>query len=152
MSEFIWDDPDDGLRYVMRYVVTQHEDEGPEYVEWRYANSNDPWQKLPPWATPPAEAMEFWHGPVITHELVTEFPKTGEGCILVMKDGPLSTDTGTDALCITENMLLFWADLAEFTFVSHESGEDEVAPGDVIKTLHPHWVEGARQLRDWLQL
>jgi hypothetical protein len=56
-----------GQVWEVNYVVTQTEAEGPEYVEYRKAdtNTNDPWIKLPPWALVPKEMMEFWHGPVI---------------------------------------------------------------------------------------
>jgi hypothetical protein len=72
MSTFEWNDPDDGQTYEMRYIVTQSEDEGPEYVEWRVKPKVKTagkayevrWEKLPPWATPPEEAIEYWHGKV----------------------------------------------------------------------------------------
>src|SRR5215472_10789120 len=86
---FEWTDPDDGILYELNYVVTQHEDEGPEYVEWRisprmagslkkHAESmhGDGWHRLPPWAMPPEEAMEHWHGKVIRSH--------AEGVILIM--------------------------------------------------------------------
>src|SRR5215831_7403219 len=66
MSIFKYVDPDDGLAYEMNYIVT-HGDEGPEYVEYRLDPSqagslemDTSWHRLPPWATPPQEAMEFW--------------------------------------------------------------------------------------------
>lgn len=68
MSAFEYTDPDDGILYEMRYVVTQSPDEGPEYIEWRVSPKvagsvyMPDWQRLPPWAMPPKEAMEHWHG------------------------------------------------------------------------------------------
>jgi len=69
MSIFKYVDPDDGLAYEMSYIVTQSDDEGPEYVEYRIdptmagsANLDTSWKRLPPWAMPPEEAIEFWHG------------------------------------------------------------------------------------------
>jgi hypothetical protein len=71
VSIFKYVDPDDGLAYEMTYVVTQSPDEGPEYVEWRLDPSqagslemDTSWHRLPPWAMPPEEAIEFWHGTV----------------------------------------------------------------------------------------
>jgi len=82
---FTWHDPDDDVIYEMRYVVTQSDDEGPEYVEWRvkpemagslgkaaeYVHGDGGWMKLPPWATPPDEAMEHWHGKVTKIDRLT---------------------------------------------------------------------------------
>ena len=69
MSIFKYVDPDDGLAYEMNYVVTQSDDEGPEYVEWRLdpamagsLEMDTSWKRLPPWAMPPEEAIEYWHG------------------------------------------------------------------------------------------
>lgn len=78
MSAFEYTDPDDGVVYEMRYVVTQSPDEGCEYVEWRISprmagslGLDVSWKRLPPWATPPKEAMEFWHG-----EIPSQLPDT----------------------------------------------------------------------------
>jgi hypothetical protein len=71
MSIFIYEDPDDNITYEMNYIITQSDDEGPEYVEWRISprmagseSMDTTWHRLPPWATPPEEAIEFWHGTV----------------------------------------------------------------------------------------
>jgi len=139
---FVWEDPDDGNTYEMRYIVTQTEDEGPEYVEWRLApeDPNDPdaqlrWRKLPPWAMPPQEAIEFWHGPVKSY---------GEAILLVMKpDSPA-------ALCVDEKGELFATDLTLFTNVSNPDG-DEVKVGDIIKPSIRLTLQGVSHLSDWLQ-
>jgi hypothetical protein len=70
MSTFLYEDADDGLLYELRYIVTQSDDEGPEYVEWRVSPKvagsyyMPSWQRLPSWAMPPKAAMEFWHGEI----------------------------------------------------------------------------------------
>jgi hypothetical protein len=53
----VWTDPD-GLTWEFRYIVTQTEDEGPEYLEYRELGS-DGWVKIDP--TVPNEAWEV-HG------------------------------------------------------------------------------------------
>jgi hypothetical protein len=77
MSTYIYEDPDDGQTYELRYIVTQFDDEGPEYVEWRMLEDGieNAWHRLPPWAMPPEEAIEFWHGKVkkpIDHNTSTD--------------------------------------------------------------------------------
>jgi len=71
MSIFNYVDPDDGLAYQLNYIVTQSDEEGCEYVEYRLNPSmagslemDTSWKRLPPWAMPPEEAIEFWHGTV----------------------------------------------------------------------------------------
>ena len=99
MSIFKYVDPDDGLAYEMSYIVTQSDDEGPEYVEYRIdpamagsANLDTSWKRLPPWAMPPEEAIEFWHGLPAKqdHVVVTGLADEDELCDVI---GPLSWAT-----------------------------------------------------------
>jgi len=144
MSEFEWTDPDDGKVYEMRYIVTQHESEGPEYVEWREKPMAERdltmWHKLPPFAMPPQEAMEHWHGPVIRW-----WDEVQQGVILAIKDDGREE---YNALCVNEKCELFWADLTVFENISDPDG-DQVSPGMVIKTNHALEVKGPDLLREW---
>jgi len=81
----LWVSPD-GAIIEFRYIVTQHESEGPERLEFRtvgevvdlphYREDNEPWQD---WAElpadqgePPKEVMEHFHGPLIKYITCTE--------------------------------------------------------------------------------
>jgi hypothetical protein len=57
---YTWTDQDTGTEYEMNYVVGQSPNER-DYVEWRIKGLMT-WQELPPFAMPPDEAMELWHG------------------------------------------------------------------------------------------
>ena len=145
---FTWHDPDDDVIYQMNYVVTQSDDEGPEYVEWRvnpqqagslkeaskYDKSQDGWHRLPPWAMPPQEALDYWHG-AVDHR---------QGVIVAMKKND------RNALCL-DYAGLYFADLTLFTNVSDPDG-DEVSPGMTVEV----GLEATRPLddpekaREWL--
>ena len=132
MSTFEYVDPDDGFVYELNYIVTQHDDEGPEYVAFRvkpsvagslgkaaeYVQDSSGWTKLPPWATPPQEAIDFWHGEVKKAD-------HRQGVIVAMRDDD------TEALCSDFDGMYF-ADLQFFTNVSEPDG-DFVAPGMVVE-------------------
>lgn len=144
---FIWKDPDDDKTYEMRYVVTQGAHEGPEYVEWRVKPDVETtgkayevkWHRLPPWAMPPQEALDYWHGP-----LITSFNENQEGTILAMRD------ESELALCLNfyADAELFFADLTEYIAVSNPDG-DEVKPGDIIKVDNAKPVD-MQALREWV--
>jgi hypothetical protein len=145
MSIFEWADPDDGLVYEMAYIVTQGKDEGHEYVEYRLsprqagsAEMDTTWRRLPPWAMPPEEAIEFWHGSVSSYEPTV-------GIIIAMKDGD---PEHRDALCLDRMGDPFWADLASFENISNPHGS-EVSPGMKIRA-HATFCQDVNAIRAWL--
>jgi len=147
MGEFVWTNPDvPNEVYEMRYIVTQFPSEDQEYVEWRL-KSEDPddpdaqtrWQKLPPFAMPPQEAIEYWHGPVIKW-----WDENQQGIIVAMAEDK------SDVLCVNPEGTLFTTELVEFEFVDNEDHGDEVKPGDVIKVGHAREILGPEMLREWL--
>lgn len=66
MSTFVWEDPDDGIKYELMYNVPQTGQER-EGVLWRIQGFTI-WHELPPFAEVPQEAMEHWHGKVVKAE------------------------------------------------------------------------------------
>jgi nucleoside 2-deoxyribosyltransferase len=62
MSEIGWTDPDDGTIWELRYVVGQGHNER-DHMEYRVKGLQT-WQEAPPFCEPPAEAAEFWFGPM----------------------------------------------------------------------------------------
>jgi hypothetical protein len=69
LSTFVWEDPDDGIKYELMYNVPQTGQER-EGVLWRIQGFTL-WHELPPFAEVPQEAMEHWHGKVVKAEPTT---------------------------------------------------------------------------------
>jgi hypothetical protein len=139
MSIFQYEDPDTGITWELNYIVTQG-DEGPEYVEYREMSPDKlaaatNWQRLPNWAMPPEEAIEFWHG-LTRHRC---------GVIVAMNPSDLN------ALCM-DNDGLYFADLTLFSNVSHPDG-DQVSPGMVVEVEREATrpIKNPDDIVDWLR-
>jgi hypothetical protein len=68
---FEWTDPDEGTVWEMYYDVPQGGEGTRESVQYRVKGTNT-WWELPPFAMPPDEAMEEWHGTVKRSRLSEE--------------------------------------------------------------------------------
>jgi hypothetical protein len=70
-----WTDPDTGFVYRINYVVTQSDDEGPEYYEFKIKTASE-WLRLPPFALDEdvaKEVNEHFHGPKIEHKYKSKY-------------------------------------------------------------------------------
>jgi hypothetical protein len=138
MSGMEWEDPDDGQIYHIAYMVPQGDTDEREHMVWRKLGSTE-WHVLPPFAEPIKEVAEHFFGPLIS---ITK-PETREGIIVSMSE--------SDVLIADYDGHLHVADLAEFEFIDGENHGDEVKPGDVIRVRFAEFIEGPKQLREWLK-